>query len=169
MSEIYCSEVSLEKVLCAKFIHSFIHLNGIFNIYGSLEKNGFPMYWMWVNLHEKIHLKQHMRQCHGFKKYKCNQCNFRSDDRSNVLRHIKFVHEKINFKYDQCDFKCIQKDNLKQHIKCKHLEKNIKCDMEWIFSNTWFFLVTLHCLVFCNHKYICFHKYDRNDIIYLLL
>ena len=75
-----------------------------------------------------------MRERHGFKKYKCNQCNFRSDEQSNVLKHVKFIHEDINFKCDQCDFKCIRKDNLKQHIKFQHLENKIKTDMDYLFS-----------------------------------
>mgnify|MGYP005654598757 CR=1 FL=1 len=100
---------------------------------------------------EKINLKQHMRQRHGFKKYKCNQCNFCSDEQCNVMKHVKFLHENINFKCDQCDFKCVWKDNLKQHIKLKHLEKKM-----WYGFRIC--LVTLHCLVFCNHNYICFHQ-----------
>ena len=74
-----------------------------------------------------------MRECHGFKKYKCNQCNFPSDEQSNVLKHVKFIHENINFKCDQCDFKSVRKYNVKQHIKFKHLEKKIKCDMDSLF------------------------------------
>jgi len=62
------------------------------------------------------------------KKYKYNQCNFCSDEQSNVLKHVKFIHENINFKCDQCDFKTVRKYNVKQHIKFKHLEKKIKCD-----------------------------------------
>ena len=85
---------------------------------------------------EKKSVKQHMRERHGFKKYKCNHSNFCSDDLNRVCKLLKFIHEDINFKCDQCDFKCVRKDNLKQHIKFQHLENKIKCDMECLFSNT---------------------------------
>ena len=43
---------------------------------------------------EKKSVKQHMRECHGFKNNKCNHCNFRSEYQCNVLRHIKSFHKK---------------------------------------------------------------------------
>ena len=77
-----------------------------------------------------------MRERHGFRKYKCNQCNFRSDDLNKVCKHVKFVHEDIIFKCDQCDFKCVRKDNLQQLIMSQYLENKIKCGMECLFSDT---------------------------------
>ena len=58
-----------------------------------------PSIWIWFSnavdvnqTSKKKNLQQHMRIRHGFKKYKCNQCNFHSDDRSNVARHEKTTH-----------------------------------------------------------------------------
>ena len=45
---------------------------------------------------EKKNLQQHMRKRHGFKKYKCDHCNFHSDDRSHVRTHEN-LYMKINY------------------------------------------------------------------------
>ena len=63
---------------------------------------------------------------HGFKKYKCDHCNYHSDDRSH--RHEKTVHENIKFNCDKCEYTANDKSNLKQHIRSKHMEKDMKCE-----------------------------------------
>ena len=50
---------------------------------------------------EKKNLQQHMRICHGFKKYNCSHYNFQSDDRSHVLRNEKTIHGNELFMCEQ--------------------------------------------------------------------
>ena len=75
---------------------------------------------------EKKNLQQHMRKRHGFKKYKCDQCNFRSNDQTNVVRHEKTTHN--IYKCEQCEYTAYEKSILQQHIRSKHMEKNIRCE-----------------------------------------
>ena len=69
-----------------------------------------------------------MRKRHGLKKYKCDHCNYHSDDRSHVLRHEKTIHENIKFNCDQCEYTANDNSNLKRHIRNKHMEKDMKCE-----------------------------------------
>ena len=69
-----------------------------------------------------------MKKQHGLKKYKCNFCNFRSENLSNVNRHEKTKHENEVFKCDQCEYTTARKDKLRRHTRSKHLEKNVKCE-----------------------------------------
>ena len=69
-----------------------------------------------------------MKKQHGVKKYKCNYCNFRSDNQFNLSRHEKTMHENEVFRCEQCEYTTPRKDILRRHIRSKHLEKNIKCE-----------------------------------------
>ena len=69
-----------------------------------------------------------MKKQHGVKKYKCDYCNFRSENLSNVNRHEKTRHENEVFKCEQCEFTTARKDKLRRHTRSKHLEKNIRCE-----------------------------------------
>ena len=42
---------------------------------------------------EKKNLQQHRKKEHGLKKYKCDHCNFHSDDQSHVRTQEKSLHE----------------------------------------------------------------------------
>ena len=64
-----------------------------------------------------------MKKQHGVKKYKCNYCNFRSDNQSNLKKHEKAKHENELFKCEQCEYKTPRKDKIRQHTRSKHLEK----------------------------------------------
>ena len=41
---------------------------------------------------QKKNLYQHLRKEHGLKKYKCDNCNFRADNQSNLKKHEKSKH-----------------------------------------------------------------------------
>ena len=71
---------------------------------------------------------QHMKNRHGLKKFKCNFCDYRSNDRKTLKRHENDKHKHELFKCLQCDYRSGRKDMLKRHIHAMHVEKNIKCD-----------------------------------------
>ena len=71
---------------------------------------------------------QHMKNRHGLKRFKCNFCNYRSNDRKNLKRHENNNHKHELFKCLQCEYRSARKDMLKRHIRAIHVEKNIKCD-----------------------------------------
>ena len=62
------------------------------------------------------------------KPYKCNQCEFASNQNCYLNRH-KIIHTKEKpYKCDQCEFACSQNGNLMRH-KLKHTkEKPYKCN-----------------------------------------
>merc|ERR1711947_1883 len=67
------------------------------------------------------------RKEHGLKKYKCDHCNYHTDDRSHVSRHKKSKHGNEVFECVQCNYTYTREDNLQRHIRSKHIEKDIKC------------------------------------------
>ena len=71
---------------------------------------------------------QHMKNRHGLKKFKCNFCDYRSNDRKTLKRHENNKHKHELFKCLQCEYSSARKDMLKRHIHAIHEEKNIKCD-----------------------------------------
>ena len=71
---------------------------------------------------------QHMKNRHGLKKFKCNFCDYRSNDRKTLKRHGNDKHKHELFKCLQCDYRSARKDMLMRHIRAIHMEKNIKCD-----------------------------------------
>ena len=77
---------------------------------------------------KKKNLQQHMRKQHGLQKYKCNHCDFCSNDQSNLKRHEKTNHIYELFQCKQCKYTTPRKDKLNQHIRFKHIEKNLKCE-----------------------------------------
>ena len=78
---------------------------------------------------EKKNLQQHLKNRHGFKKFKCNFCDYRSDDQSNIKRHEQTVHENELFTCEQCEYTTPRKDKLLRHHRSMHVEKNIKCEL----------------------------------------
>ena len=69
-----------------------------------------------------------MKNRHGLKKFKCNFCDYRSNDRKTLKRHENNKHNDELFKCLQCDYRSARKDMLKRHIHAIHMEKNIRCD-----------------------------------------
>ena len=71
---------------------------------------------------------QHMKNRHGLKKFKCNFCDYRSNDRKTLKGHENNKHKHELFKCLQCDYRSARKDMLERHIRAIHVEKNIRCD-----------------------------------------
>ena len=52
---------------------------------------------------EKKNLQQHRRKEHGLKKYKCDHCNYHSDDRSTLYIYTIYINNKtftLQFKHN---------------------------------------------------------------------
>ena len=69
-----------------------------------------------------------MKTRHGLKKFKCNFCDYRSNDRKTLKGHENNKHKHELFKCLQCDYRSARKDMLERHIRAIHVEKNIRCD-----------------------------------------
>ena len=90
---------------------------------------GFPCSECNSTFREKKNLQQHLKNQHGFKKYKCNFCHFHSNDQSNMKNHEETVHENELFTCDQCEYTTPRKEKLLRHLRSNHVEKNIKCEL----------------------------------------
>ena len=51
---------------------------------------------------------------------KCDQCEYKTKDRSNLNKHIKSVHEGKKEPCNECAYSATSKGNLKKHIAVKH-------------------------------------------------
>ena len=54
------------------------------------------------------------------KLYKCNQCDFRSNHKCNILNHKRRDHSGYKVLCDQCGYISNQLGNLKRHVRAKH-------------------------------------------------
>eukprot|EP00092_Neocalanus_flemingeri_P093501 GFUD01118846.1.p1 GENE.GFUD01118846.1~~GFUD01118846.1.p1 ORF type:complete len:232 (-),score=64.25 GFUD01118846.1:83-778(-) len=52
--------------------------------------------------------------------YYCEQCNYKSEDASNMRRHNKAKHEGIKFPCDHCEYKSSFSHGLKRHKRSQH-------------------------------------------------
>ena len=52
--------------------------------------------------------------------YHCEQCDYKSEDVSNMRRHKKARHEGIKFPCDQCEYKSSYSHDLTKHKRNKH-------------------------------------------------
>ena len=53
-------------------------------------------------------------------RFSCDQCDYETTKKGNLLTHLKSKHEGIKFPCDQCDYKATQKSRLTVHIKSIH-------------------------------------------------
>ena len=90
---------------------------------------GFPCTECDTTFREKKNLQQHLKNRHGFKRFKCNFCNFHSDDQSHLKKHEETVHENELFTCDQCEYTTPRRDKLLNHLRSNHVEKNLKCEL----------------------------------------
>ena len=90
---------------------------------------GFPCSECDSTFREKKNLQQHLKNRHGFKKFKCNFCHFHSDDQSHLKRHEETVHKNELFTCEQCEYTTPRKDKLLRHTRTNHVDKNIKCEL----------------------------------------
>ena len=56
------------------------------------------------------------------KLYKCNQCDFRANLKSNIAHHKRRDHSDYKVLCDQCEYMSKDLGRLKRHIKAKHPE-----------------------------------------------
>ncbi len=63
-------------------------------------------------------------------KFKCDKCDYASNNKSHIARHNDAVHDNIkDFKCDKCDYVCAQGEHLDKHIKAIHDKiKDFQCD-----------------------------------------
>ena len=90
---------------------------------------GFPCSECDSTFREKKNLQQHLKNRHGFKKFKCNFCHFHSDDQSHLKRHEETVHKNELFTCEQCEYMTPRKDKLLRHTRTNHVDKNIRCQL----------------------------------------
>ena len=77
---------------------------------------------------------QHVKNRHGLKKFKCNFCDYRSNDRKTLKGHENNKHKHELFKCLQCEYSSAQKDMLKRHIQLfsyRHLTKKARLVVDW--------------------------------------
>ena len=60
-------------------------------------------------------------------KYKCQQCDYQEDHKSNLNRHVQTKHEGITFPCQQCDYKATNQSNLQRHFETKHEDTKYPC------------------------------------------
>ena len=60
---------------------------------------------------------------------KCDQCNFTTDSKGNLLQHKMAPHEAVGYHCDQCSYVTSRKDSLKPHKRAIHGAKKFECDV----------------------------------------
>ena len=73
------------------------------------------------------------------KRFRCEQCEYRTSHKHHLKMHVKQVHDKIKdvkCDIDQCEYVCSHKHHLKMHAKQVHDKiKDVKCDQcEYVCS-----------------------------------
>ena len=58
----------------------------------------------------------------------CDQCEFKSRQKSHLIRHKESKHEGIKYHCNQCDLKFTQKDGLNRHVKTIHEGVRYQCN-----------------------------------------
>ena len=61
-------------------------------------------------------------------KYKCNQCDYKSPNITNLTLHIENVHLGVKYPCNHCEYEATTRPNLNVHIKAKHMDPQYKCD-----------------------------------------
>jgi len=72
----------------------------------------------------KNNLQIHIKQVHlKIKDYECPDCDLKFAVKNNLNNHIKQVHLKIkDYECNNCDYTCSRKEHLQKHIKQVHLK-----------------------------------------------
>ena len=60
--------------------------------------------------------------------YGCDQCDFQSVEKGEIINHKNTHHEYDTFNCDQCDFWARYENHIKDHIRYKHNEVNYNCN-----------------------------------------
>ena len=59
--------------------------------------------------------------------YHCNECDYKTNHRKNLVVHINNIHKGIKFACNQCDYQATTNSHLNGHIKAQHMEPQYKC------------------------------------------
>ena len=73
-------------------------------------------------------LKRHIESVHGDKQYPCDKCDYKTAWKGNLKTHIDSVHGDVRYTCDQCDNKATQKGDVKRHIEYIHGDVRYTCD-----------------------------------------
>ena len=71
-------------------------------------------------------LAEHKKREHPSMKKKCDQCDYKPTDQSNLYKHKRAKHERIIYPCKFCEFKSNWKQTVEKHIKSVHEEIQIK-------------------------------------------
>ena len=93
---------------------------------GSVSQSSFPLLhdsltFQGINLSETLPKK-------SSKKNSCNQCEYATEKKSNLVRHVKSQHLKIENHCDICGFSTPHQSYLKRHMKL-HISDKVKSDV----------------------------------------
>ena len=79
-----------------------------------------------LNLTLKLSIKRYIKLK---QKLSCNECDFKSTQKSNLKLHKRSKHEGVTYPCDECDYKATQPGNLKQHKESIHLGVKFSCNV----------------------------------------
>ena len=82
---------------------------------------------LWCINRHSLKKHQHLRKYHGLRKYKCDHCDYRTNDQINKIKYQKAKHANILLKCKLCEYNTQDRSNLIRHVRKKHNEMKIKC------------------------------------------
>ena len=77
------------------------------------------------NKFDKIKSKRITKKSVGL--FACLQCDYTSNNKTNVIRHMQSVHEGVQFDCDMCEYKATHLSSLWRHKKREHEGKKYDC------------------------------------------
>jgi len=77
----------------------------------------------------KSNLLRHIKATHDQARFDCPSCGTNFADQCSLKRHIKTAHEKIMYGCEHCDFKSTRESILKEHTSVVHFNIRFPCSM----------------------------------------
>ena len=65
-------------------------------------------------------MSRHIKSIHEGFRIECEQCDYMTSDKSNLLNHIKSTHKGVRFHCEHCDFQGTTKYFQKKHNEKQH-------------------------------------------------
>merc|ERR1712126_57338 len=78
---------------------------------------------------DKSNMKKHIRAVHDKEKIPCCSCDKKFYDQSALKKHKESIHEGVKYDCGQCNFYTTSKHYLKKHVQVTHEGHNYKCQM----------------------------------------
>ena len=78
----------------------------------------------------KSNLLRHIKATHDQARFDCPSCGTNFADQCSLKRHIKTAHEKIMYGCEHCDFKSTRESILKEHTSVVHFNIRFPCSMQ---------------------------------------